>query len=271
LPQGVETLSVLVPAYNEARYVHESLTRLVAVLDDIGLPYEVVVVSDGSTDDTVAEARRSDAAAVRVFEYTPNRGKGHATRYAWERCSGRYVAFIDADLDLHPEGIRSLLALIREGGADAAIGSKIHPDSNVVYPKLRRFQSHVFRAIVRARFRLDVSDTQTGLKVFRREVLDAVMPELESDGYALDLELLVFANDAGYRVVEGPIDLDYGFSSTTGSRAVFDMLREMHRVARRRKELAAPSSRRAGSVEAPARRFAARPTAAEAGAERTPR
>jgi glycosyltransferase involved in cell wall biosynthesis len=236
-PAGIETLSVLVPAYNEEAVVAEALTRLVTVLDDIGLAYEVLVVSDGSTDRTVEEASKVDAAGVKVLSYERNRGKGAATRYAWEHCSGRYVAFIDADLDLHPEGIRSLLALIRVGGADAAIGSKIHPCSKVVYPPLRRFQSHVFRALVRARFKLDVSDTQTGLKVFRREVLEAVMPVLESEGYALDLELLVFANDDGFKVVEGPIELEYGFSSTTGAGAVFHMLGEMHKVSRRRREL----------------------------------
>ena len=96
---------------------------------------------------------------------------------------------------------------------------------------------------MRARFRLDVSDTQTGLKVFRREVLEAVMPILESDGFALDLELLVFANDDGFRIVEGPIELDYGFASTTGARAVVDVLREMRHVGRRRKAL-----QRSGSI-----------------------
>lgn len=243
-PAEAETLSVLVPAYNEERDVREALTRLIAVLDEIALPYEVLLVSDGSSDDTVSEAQRVDAPEISVLEYTPNRGKGHAIRYAWERCSGRYVAFIDADLDLHPDGIRSLLDLIRTGGADAAVGSKIHPASNVVYPRMRRFQSHVFRAIVRARFKLDVSDTQTGLKVFRREVLDTVMPLLESDGYALDLELLVFANDHGFDVVEGPIELDYGFASTTGARAVLDMWGEMNKVARRRRALGDASVRK---------------------------
>jgi glycosyltransferase involved in cell wall biosynthesis len=246
LPSGADTLSVLVPAYNEERDVREALVRLVAVLDDIGLPYEVVVVSDGSTDDTVGEAERVGSPAVRVLSYEPNRGKGHAIRHAWEHCSGRYVAFIDADLDLHPDGIRSLLALVRDGGADAAVGSKIHPDSEVVYPRLRRFQSQVFRAIVRARFTLDVSDTQTGLKVFRREVLEAVMPLIESDGFTLDLELLVFANDDGFRIVEGPIELDYGFSSTTGARAVLDMLKEMQQVAVRRRAL-----KRSGRIGSP--------------------
>lgn len=248
-PAGSESLSVLVPAYNEGRDVREALTRLVSVLDGIGLPYEVLLVSDGSSDDTVAEARSVEAPGITVLTYEQRRGKGHAIRYAWERCSGRYVAFIDADLDLNPEGVRSLLALVREGGADAAVGSKIHPESSVVYPRTRRFQSRVFRAIVRARFKLDVSDTQTGLKVFRREVLEAVMPVLESEGYALDLELLVFANDDGFHIVEGPVDLDFGFSSTTGARAVFHMLGEMHQVASRRREL-----RRSGQIGASAER-----------------
>jgi glycosyltransferase involved in cell wall biosynthesis len=232
-----ESLSVLIPAYNEGRHICEVLSRLLRVLSGIGLPYEVLLVSDGSTDDTVTQARTVSAAELVVLSYEQRRGKGYALRYAWERCSGTYVAFLDADLDLHPERLLTLLELVRVGSADGAVGSKTHPDSSVVYPRFRRFQSWVFRAIVRTWFRLDVSDTQTGIKVFRREVLETVKPMVESDGFALDLELLVFANDHGFRLVEGPVSLDFGFSSTTGARAVLQMLREMWRIAARRRKL----------------------------------
>jgi glycosyltransferase involved in cell wall biosynthesis len=239
----VETLSVLVPAYNEGRHVKQALERALAVLDSIGLPYEIFLISDGSSDDTVEQARLIKNAGLRVLSYGQRRGKGYALRYGWSFCSGTYVAFLDADLDLDPEGLRSLLTLIRNSRADAAIGSKVHPDSHVVYPRARRLQSRVFRAIVRTWFRLDVSDTQTGLKVFRREVLESVMPVIESDGFTLDLELLVFANDDGFQIIEGPIDLEFGFSSTTNVRAVVDVVGEMRRVARRRRRV-----RRSGKI-----------------------
>ena len=233
-----ESFSVLVPAFNEAQHVFEAITRLLVVLEAIGIPFEVVVVSDGSTDETVSEARRVDAPELTVIASEPRRGKGFALRRAWESCSGTYVAFLDADLDLQPEGLRLLLELLRGSDrGDVAVGSKIHPDSKVVYPRFRRLQSRVFRFVVRARFDLDIGDTQTGMKVFRREVLDRVMPLLESDGFAFDLELLVFAHDQGFRIVEGPVDLDFGFSSTTGTRAVWNVLSEMHRVALRRRQL----------------------------------
>jgi glycosyltransferase involved in cell wall biosynthesis len=232
-----ESLSVLIPAFNEGAHIREVLSRLLQVLDEMELPYEILVVSDGSTDDTVTQARRITARELVVLSYKQRRGKGYALRYAWERCSGTYIAFLDADLDLHPEGLRTLSELVRFGGADGAVGSKTHPDSKVVYPRFRRFQSLVFRAIVRTRFRLDVSDTQTGMKLFRREVIETVNPLLESDGFAFDLELLVFANDHGFRIVEGPVNLDFGFSSTTGARAVFQVLGEMRRVAIRRRKL----------------------------------
>jgi hypothetical protein len=87
---------------------------------------------------------------------------------------------------------------------------------------------------VRALFTLNVSDTQTGLKLFRREVLEICLPHVTSNGFAFDLELLVLANDAGFNIVEGPVQLEFNFSTTTGAHAVIDMLRELLRLERSR-------------------------------------
>jgi glycosyltransferase involved in cell wall biosynthesis len=177
--------------------------------------------------------------------YEEQRGKGFALKYGFDNVRGAdLVAFIDADMELHPDGIGRLVEILEAEHVDAVIGSKTHPDSIVSYPAFRRVQSNVFRGIVRALFRLDVTDTQTGLKVFRKPLLDDIMPLLQSTGFAFDLELLVYANDMGYRILEGPVDLDYRFSSTTGVPAVLDVLRDVAQIARRRLGL-----RRAGLLQ----------------------
>lgn len=235
-----ELLSVVVPAYGEGRSIYRALRQLVDELGRLDLNYEVVVVSDGSTDDTVAEAMRIESHGVKVLHYEPNRGKGFALRHGVANADGDVVAFIDADMELHPSGIGILLEMMGHTGASAVIGTKTHPESQVHYPLFRRFQSRVYRRIVKRLFRLDVSDTQTGLKVFRREALVDVMPLLRSDGFAFDLELLVLVNDAGHQIVEGPVRLDYQFATTTSVKAVVDVLADTARIAiRRRKRLQA--------------------------------
>jgi glycosyltransferase involved in cell wall biosynthesis len=227
-------LSVVVPAYQEADTVEESLHHLFDVLDELGLPVEVIVVSDGNTDGTDEAAARVARPGLRVLHYPENRGKGFALRHGFEHSSGDPVVFIDADRDIHPEAILRFLTMLDQQDVDAVIASKTHPESVINYPAARRFQSRVFRVIVRRFFRLNVSDTQTGLKVFRRKVLEACVPYVRTSGFSFDLELLVLANDAGFSVVEGPFQLDFQFSTTTGARAVIQVLKETLHLALRR-------------------------------------
>lgn len=232
--EDITLLSVLVPAYGEGTTIYGALGELMATLDALPHPYEVIVVSDGSTDDTAAEARRLGSPHVTVLEYEENRGKGYALRYGFAASSGSHIAFIDADMELHPRGVERLLRILQDQDADAVVGSKIHPESKVFYPRFRRLQSRLYRVLVRQLFSLDIADTQTGLKVFRRAPLAEVIPTLRSDGFAFDLELLVEINDAGYSVVEGPVELDYRFKTTTGWSAVVDVLADTFALALRR-------------------------------------
>ncbi|WP_165820974.1 glycosyltransferase family 2 protein [Nocardioides gansuensis] len=246
-----QLLSVVVPAYKEADTIAEALARLLLVLDRLDSPVEVIVVSDGNEDGTERAAAAVDHPRLRVLHYPENRGKGFAIRHGFEAASGELIAFIDADLDIHPEGILRFLEILEVSGGDAIVASKIHPDSRVSYPKFRRFQSRVFRRLVRTIFDLNVADTQTGLKLFRRPVLEECMPHVMTSGFAFDLELLVLASDADFAIAEGPIDLDFKFSTTTGSQAVFEMLADISRLQRRRIR-----SRRNGTWVTPAGRLA---------------
>ena len=128
---------------------------------------------------------------------------------------GRWISYIDADLDLDPSSIPDFLELARREELDFVIGSKRHPGSLVHYPRSRRVGSWLYQKLVRILFHLDVRDTQVGLKVFRREVAETVLPLLLVKQFAFDLEFLAVARDLGYRKIrEQPVTLQYRFTGS---------------------------------------------------------
>jgi hypothetical protein len=128
-------------------------------------------------------------------------------------------------MELDPRNIKSFIELMESSDCDAVIGSKRHPRSRVSYPFARRVQSSIYQLLIRLLFNLNIRDTQTGLKLFRREALAEVVPILAVKGFAFDLELLVVARKLGYtKIVEAPIDLSYHFESTVNVRAVWRIL-----------------------------------------------
>ena len=218
-------LSVIVPAYREGRHIQANLGKLLRELDALGRTYEVIVVSDGNTDETAREAELVVSPHIKVIEYNRNMGKGYALRCGVAHSSGELVTFIDADMELDPRYIKGFIAVMENFDCDAVVGSKRHPMSKVQYPPTRRFQSLIYQLLLRLLFQIKVRDTQTGLKLFRRQVLEEVVPLLAIKRFAFDLELLVVARQRGYRkVMEAPVDLDYKFESTADLKATWSVL-----------------------------------------------
>lgn len=222
-------LSIVVPVFNQAASIVQNLQvihdRVAERLGDE--EFELVVVSDGSIDSTEDEllAQRGNG-NFRVFHYDRNLGKGYAVKIGSLEASGEWIGYIDADLDLDPADLAVYLQVARQRALDFAIGSKRHPDSRVHYPRSRIVASWLFQQLVRLLFRLDVRDTQVGLKVFRRAVADQVLPLLLTKRYAFDIELLAVSHAFGFdRIEELPITLEYRFAgSGVRSRAVLRAL-----------------------------------------------
>lgn len=226
-------LSVVLPCRNAGRGlagVLQTLREELAHTDS----WEIIVVSDGSTDETVRIAREQASENVILLEEPLNVGKGHALRTGLSRARGRYVAFLDGDGDVDPRTLRPAVALTELYKPDIVLGSKRHPLSEVRYPPLRRLMSWTYHKLCRLLFRVKVRDTQTGFKLIRREVLASVLPRMLEKRFAFDLEFLVVARSLGYkRVFEVPIRIDYQFESqvaaTTVLRIVLDTMAIFYR------------------------------------------
>lgn len=216
-------LSVIIPAYNCKTIFHD-LYILRKYLNELGRSYEIICVVDGrktSKDHTIEHAKKIKGENVKIFFYPENKGKGYAIRFGMARAKGGTIAFIDAGSDLNAKGIGLALEHMKWYDADIIIGSKRHHASKVYYPFRRKVLSFIVQRSTRLFFGLDVSDTQTGLKVFKREVLVKVLPRLLVKRWAFDLEMLAVANHLGYKkIYESPVEISYNFASNIGFRSI---------------------------------------------------
>ncbi|MCC6354324.1 MAG: glycosyltransferase family 2 protein [Verrucomicrobiae bacterium] len=197
--------SVVMPIYNEGHHIRDNIARTLAVFRDIG-PFELIPVDDGSSDDSREQLRRAAAEWPDVHPLMlDHAGKGEALRQGTRAATGEWVIFLDADLELPPEQITLFIALQRTHEADVVVGSKLHPDSTVSYPLVRRIYSLGYFLLTKTLFGLPIRDTQTGLKLVRRELLLRALDLTELKGFAFDLELLVRLVGLGAKMAEAPV------------------------------------------------------------------
>lgn len=215
-------ISIVIPAYNEADIIADSLKETVRVFDEFGCKYEIIVVDDGSSDGTYQNALKEAAgnSNIIVKQIKQNRGKGRALKVGFRLATGDYVVFLDADMELHPAQVQTLFDIMRLDDADVVIGSKRHPNSRLNYPLDRKIISNVYFFLIKLLFGLPIRDTQTGLKLFKYEVLRKVFPRILVKAFGYDLEILVNVHRLGFKIAEAPVVLDakqrygrIGFSS----------------------------------------------------------
>jgi multidrug transporter EmrE-like cation transporter len=206
--RGALRLSIVVPAYNESARLESTLLQLAASLKGWRLPHEIIVVDDGSRDETPLLLHRL-AARIRelaVVRLPRNRGKGAAVREGLARARGRYVIFTDADLSTPPSEIKPALAWL-ERGADMVIGSRALPGSRLPIPQPlpRRLTGRFFNRAVRILLGLPFADTQCGFKGFTLDAARTLARTGTDNGFAFDVELLLLARRHGMTVKEFPI------------------------------------------------------------------
>lgn len=204
-------LSVIMPAYNEGKLIYNSICTTLEVVSRFAPDMELIAVNDGSRDNTKAEIKRAmrKDSRVRLVSSAKNRGKGTAIISGVTEAEGKYIAFVDADLELHPAQLEGYLEKLVEDHKDVVIGCKFHKDSELDYPLKRRIISLGYYVMLLVLFHLNVKDTQTGLKVFRAEAIRPVAHLVRTSGFAYDIELLVAVHRQGCSIAQMPVKVVY--------------------------------------------------------------
>jgi glycosyltransferase involved in cell wall biosynthesis len=217
------TLSVIIPAYNENDIIIKMLEECILSLGE--LKYEIILVDDGSLDGTyekVIEFAKIHK-TIKVVNYGDNHGKGFAIRYGAKYATGDIVVFIDSDLNIHPRQILTLVKQMEESNADIVVGSKRHPLSKINYPINRTVLSEFYYYFVKTLFGIPVRDTQVGLKLYKRKVVEDIFPIVLVKRYAFAIEILANAHRMGYKIEEAPVEINMTFDSHVNKMAVWDM------------------------------------------------
>jgi glycosyltransferase involved in cell wall biosynthesis len=224
-------LSIVMPVFGNSDTLDRDLAALEAALHCCEQSYEVIIVVDGDRT-AFAVAGTLTSSRVRLLPIEPHHGKGHAVISGMREARGELIGFMDAGGDIDPDAWGTLLTLQREHNADAVVGSKRHPASLVSHSQSRRACSLGYRALVRALFRLEIRDTQVGIKLFRRALVRDVAPSVHTHGFAFDVELLALAQRRGYcLMLEAPVGIHRDVCSTVNVRAVLRMALDTVRIA----------------------------------------
>jgi len=213
-----DTFSILMPAFNEGAFIYQSLSQLTQFMKTQSLDYEIIVSNDGSWDNTASEAQRAshDFGRIRYVENTENQGKGFALKNAFFVSHGTVIVFLDADLDMPPSQLSLFFSIFFKEKPDIIIGSKRHPDSILHYPLKRKIMSQGYSFLLRLMFGLPVQDTQTGMKLFKRKVLEDIFPIILCKRFAYDIEILACAHKYGYSMKALPIIIHHGQAKFKG-------------------------------------------------------
>ncbi len=197
------------PMYNEELYAAANILETDDYFKKTGISYEIIVVDDGSLDLTYTKATSVKKEHIKIHKLPKNQGKGQALKEAFNISTGDLIMFLDGDLDIKPEQFQILFKIMNEKNVDVVIGSKRHPESILDYPLKRKILSAGYFFIVKILFGLPLRDTQTGIKLFKREVLEKIFHRVLIKRYAFDLELLILAHHYGFKIAESPVVVNY--------------------------------------------------------------
>jgi len=239
-------ISIVIAAYNEEKRIKPSLFKVKEYLTKQGMDYEIIVVDDGSNDNTarVVTDVAQDISHVLVIHYKKNRGKGYALRKGVLASKGEVVLVTDADLSTPIEELSKLLPLISDNKCEIAIGSRALALSEIIkkQPWWRQGMGKLFNKIVKILVLDDFRDTQCGFKMFSGDIVRGLFKEARIDRFAYDVEILAMAKKKGYRIVEVPVR----WINSPGSKVnpIFDSLQMLFDLLRIRLNVGSVKTKR---------------------------
>jgi glycosyltransferase involved in cell wall biosynthesis len=223
---GGKLLSVVVPMFNEEPTVGEVIRRLKAVLEATGFRYEIIVVDDFSSDQSIEVARSKSAQVIGLKQHM---GKGNALRVGFAKAKGTLIATIDSDGSHLPEELPLLLLPIVQGKADLVIGSRFLDHGEGTTKRINKAGNRLFNTFIRILTVGPISDSQSGYRVMTRQVIKSL--KLKSGGYEIESEMLVKTARKHFRIKEVPITYEqrtYGRSGVDplvdGSKILISIL-----------------------------------------------
>ena len=239
-------LTIVMPCYNEGTRIYRNLIETITQVEKFCDSFRILVVNDGSTDETENEVKRAMSQDNRIglITYSKNRGKGYAVRRGIMNAQSEYVAFLDSDLELPPYLLENFLKRMKsEPKVGIVIGSKMHPDSQVEYPALRKIMSTGYYIFLKILFGLKLKDTQTGIKMFKTSTAQTISKFSRSKGYSFDIEMLAIAEKfsksgkypvGDYSIVEMPVVVNFSRNKNDKSKikisSIMNMVRDSFRI-----------------------------------------
>jgi len=255
--RGEPFVSIIIPAYNEARRIDASITALDTFLASVSWSHEVILVVEKSADGTLELARRLAEGKpwLCVIGHDVQRGKGYAVRTGMIRARGELAFFMDADLSTPLAEIGRFIARFSSAPpVDVLVGNRQHARSEILTQQhfLRRKMGQTFNAILRMIAGIRLADTQCGFKAFRRAARAAIFPLQKLDGFAFDVEVILLAERLGFAIEDMPVH----WSNAEGSkvRIIRDSWRMLCDAIRVRCLVAETLAKRNAGIETPAHR-----------------
>lgn len=204
-------LSIIMPAYNEGKCIYDNVLKTVEIISGFVENFEIIIVNDGSVDNTKSEIERAMKRddRIHIVSSDNNHGKGSAIIAGVAEATGAYIAFVDADLELNPDQLEGYLVKMIEDNKDVIIGCKFHADSEIKYPIKRKILSMGYYMMLMILFHLNVKDTQTGLKLFKADAIKPVAHLIRTAGFAYDIEILAAIHRRGFTIGQMPVKVVY--------------------------------------------------------------
>jgi glycosyltransferase involved in cell wall biosynthesis len=224
-------VSIVVPFYNPGPHFRDHLIALMHTVASCCRNFEIIAVNDGSTEDYFLGDDLLSEPQFKLIEFNTRLGKGAALKAGFKEASGKYIGFIDADGDIPAYQIQNFITAAINKNSDAIVGSKYLQESKIEAAIFRKLFSRIYRSLIKMLFKLPVDDTQTGIKIFKRDAVLKVISYSVQNGFVFDVEILWLLKKTGFTdIQELPVVTIKRQNSTIKVTTLFEILKDTFKL-----------------------------------------